>query len=916
MKKGLKIFSILLAAGMFLLPLSSSAQNRRTRGGNAAGYGMRIEKKVLPPVSAAIARRDSLRLADSLRRADSVALLGKSSLDNPAFSNARDSMFSVRDPQTGSNKMYYYGEVKVTYQDMELTADYMEYDMKTRTVYARGSYDSTKMEWVGRPVMKQGGKEYKMEDVHYNFDTRKAFINNMITDDDEGILHGRNIKMMEDRSINITNGKYTVCDADHPHYYLALTAAKVVQEPSQKTIIGPSYLVVEDVKLPFVGLPFGFIPKKPERATGLLMPTFGEEQARGFYMRGLGMYFVFGDHLDLQVTGDYYTLGSWALNVSSRYNVKYKFNGGFQITYSNDQTGERGTPEFNQMTNFGISWNHSQDSKANPGSTFRASVDLKSPSNNRYNSTSLDQALQNQASSTISYSKNWNGKFSLSLNLRHSQNSRDSSYSFTLPNLTMSLTTIYPFKRKERVGKEKFYEKISFAYNSSLDNKIDFKASDFGKDGMMDKFKNGMTHNFTIGLPTFQILKYLSVSPKVTYGQKWVFRTTDYSYNEETGKVESSQSRQFSTLGIYQDYSFGASMSTRIYGTFNFKGGGKLQAIRHVISPSMSLNYTPDLGTRANGYRTLNYTDASGQEQTYKYNIYSGSLVSIPSSGNPIANASISIGNNLEAKVRDYADTTGTGTKKVKLIDQFNISTGYNFLAKSYKMSTVSMSMATSLFNKISINASASFDPYGLDEKGKRIDKFAISLGQGLLRMSSVNASASYSISGKGKVNGNDGSKTANVSSSISGAATYYKRNYYHPVTGEFIPEGWLYYTNPDVPWSLNMSASFSMSPSYSYNNEKEELVRKLNPRATMSCSGNIKLTPRLSVNMSSGFDFVAMKMTSTQFSANYDLHCFNIAVSWIPLGTYKSYSFTIAAKASTLADLLKFKKSDSYWDN
>ena len=406
------------------------------------------------------------------------------------------------------------------------------------------------------------------------------------------------------------------------------------------------------------------------------------------------------------------------------------------------------------------------------------------------------------------------------------------------------------------------------------------------------------------------------MSPKVTYGQKWVFRTTDYSYNEETGKVESSQSRQFNTLGIYQDYSFGASMSTRIYGTFNFKGGGKLQAIRHVISPSMSLNYTPDLGTRANGYRTLNYTDASGQEQTYKYNIYSGSLVSIPSSGNPIANASISIGNNLEAKVRDYADTTGTGTKKVKLIDQFNISTSYNFLAKSYKMSTVSMSMATSLFNKISINASASFDPYGLDEKGKRIDKFAISLGQGLLRMSSVNASASYSISGKGKVNGNDGSKMANVSSSISGAADYYKRNYYHPVTGEFIPEGWLYYTNPDVPWSLNMSASFSMSPSYSYNNEKEELVRKLNPRATMSCSGNIKLTPRLSVNMSSGFDFVAMKMTSTQFSANYDLHCFNIAVSWIPLGTYKSYSFTIAAKASTLADLLKFKKSDSYWDN
>ena len=293
---------------------------------------MRIEKKVAAPDSATLARRDSIYRADSLRRADSLSMLSKSSLEMPVFSTARDTMVEVF--SDGQRKIYYYGDVSVKYQDMELTADYMEYDMKSGTVYARGTYDSLKGEWVGRPKMTQGNKTYDMHELRYNFNSRKSRISNMVTSEDEGILRGRNIKMMDDNSINITKGQYTVCDAEHPHYYLSLSAAKVVQNPSRKTIFGPACLVIEDVKLPFVGIPFGFIPKRPQRATGLLMPTFGEEQARGFYMRGLGMYFVFGDHLDLQVTGDYYTLGSWALNVSSRYNVRYKFNGGFNITFS------------------------------------------------------------------------------------------------------------------------------------------------------------------------------------------------------------------------------------------------------------------------------------------------------------------------------------------------------------------------------------------------------------------------------------------------------------------------------------------------------------------------------------------------------------------------------------------------------
>ena len=888
----------------------AAAQLRRNRRGSGTVYGARVEKEVVQPDSAALARRDSLRQVDSLHRRDSVALLGKSSLEVPAFSHAADSMIS--DFSGGRRKIYYFGETSVKYQDMELTANYMEYDMNDGTVYAHGVYDSLEGVWNGKPVMTQGNQTYNMEEVRYNFNTRKARIKNMITNDEEGILHGRDIKMMDDHSINLQHGKYTVCDADDPHYYVELSVGKVISQ-TKTTVFGPAHLVVEDVHLPFVGLPFGFIPKRPQRATGLLMPSFGEEEARGFYMRDLGMYFVFGDHLDLSVTGDYYTLGSWGIDINSRYKVNYKFNGNFSFNYSNDQTGEKGSADFFQTRNFGVKWSHTQDSKAHPGTTFSASVNFQSPSNSRYNSRSVNEALQNQISSSVSWSHNWNGKFNLSINALHSQNSRDSSYTFTLPNVTFTMSTIYPFKRKNRVGKERFYEKISIGYNTTLQNKINFKASEFALNAsMLDKFQNGMAHNFSIGLPNFQILKYISFAPSVSYSQNWFFRKTEYAYNPETDKVEALPSHQFNTLGITQNYSLSASMSTRVYGTFNFGKHHRIQAIRHVISPSMSMSLSPEKGTYANGYRTLNYTDVSGAEKEYQYNIYAGQIYSAPGRGRS-ATASLSIGNNLEAKVRDFADTTGTGTKKVKLIDQLTLNTSYNFLADSLRMSTISMSMSTTLFNKISISASAGFDPYAISDKGTRYNRFAVMDGQGLARLTNFSASASYSISGKGAMNGYDGTGSNGRGSS---ASSYYQRIYYHPVTGEYIPDGWLYYTNPNVPWSVNLSASFSLSRAYTYDREVLKVTHKDRITATLSASGNIKLTPKMSFNISSGYDFVAKSLSTTSISATYDLHCFNIAVSWIPTGKWKSYSFRIAANASALADLLRFKRSSSYWDN
>ena len=851
-------------------------------------------------------RRDSLRRADSTSRADSLSLLEKSSLTRPAFSGAKDSI--RQDFSNGQRKMYYWGEVEVSYENIKLKADYMEYDMATGTVYARGTYDSLSREWKGQPEMTQGKQTFSMEEIRYNFNTRKARITNMITREDDGILHGKNIKMMPDRSINITKGKYTVCDLEHPHYYLKLSSAKVVTKPSQKTVFGPAHLVVEDVDLP-IGIPFGFIPKRPDRATGLLMPSFGEENARGFYLRDAGMYFVLGDYFDMSLTGDYYTLGSWAANLNSRYMVKYKFNGNLAINYSVDQTGEKGSTDFFQSKNFGVRWSHSQDSKAHPGTSFSASVNFSSPSNSRYNSHSVSEALQNQISSSISYSKNWNGKFNLSVNALHSQNSRDSSYSFTLPNITFSVSTFYPFKIKNRVGKERIYEKFALGYNTSLQNKINFKASEFGEPGFLDKFQNGMTHNFSIKLPDFTLLKYLNVAPSVSYGMNWFFRKSEAYFDRETNSVKMEMGKQFGHFGTTHNYSGSVSMSTRLYGMYDFGKFHKVQAVRHVISPSVSMSFSPEKGKAFNGWRTLNYVDTLGVQKSYDYNIYQGQINAAPGKGKS-ATMSLSIGNNLEAKVRDMKDTTGTGTKKVKILDQLNLTTGYNFLADSLKMNNVGVSMSTSVFGKLGINGNMNFDPYAIDGKGKRVNRYNI-LETGVpLRLTNVSGSLSYSLSGKGTVKGNDGSKSGGDSGN---AADYYRRIYYHPITGEYIPGGWLYYTNPNVPWSVNFNYNFSMNRTYEFIND--QLRKKDNYTQTLGVQGNIQLTPKMSVQAQSGWDFTAMKMTTTQFSFRYDLHCFNISVSWVPSGMYQSYSFLISANAAALADLLRFKKSTSYWD-
>ncbi len=836
-------------------------------------------------------------------------------LERPAFTTARDSV--IEDLE--KNIIYYFGNVTANYGDIAITADYMAYNMDLNIVYARGQFDPAVDSVIGKPVMKDRGGEYEMDEVYYNFTTRKAKIKNMATKQQDGTLVGDNLKMMPDQSFNISGGKYTVCDAEHPHYYLRMTTAKIMTEPKQKTMFGPAYLVVGDVPLP-IGLPFGFVPDRPDRASGLLIPSYGDETARGLYLKDLGYSFVIGDYADIALTGDIYSYGSWAVRLTSRYKLRYKFDGSLSINYSDDITGERGTPSFNESRNFGVSWSHAQDSKAHPGTSFRASVNFSSPSNNKYNSTGITNALQNQTSSSISYSKTWSG-MSVSINALHSQSSRDSSYAITFPNITFNVNRFYPFKRQNRVGKERIYEKISLSYSTTLQNKISFKTSEIHDSDFWNKMQNGMTHNFQIGLPSFSLLKYFQFSPSVSYGMNWFFREQLRAYDADLDRVVTSYSDLFSTFGVTQNFSAGISMSTRLYGMFNFGSKSRVQAIRHMITPSFSFSWRPEMGTPANGYTSITYTKANGTEVTEEYNRYGGMLYSPPGKGRTAA-VSFSFANNLEAKVKSPKDTTAGGLKKVKLLDQLGINGSYNFLADSLKMSNISISGSTTVFGKLGINGNMTLNPYAINERGQIINKFNVLKTGHLARMTNAGASLSYSISGGGKYQGNDGhhgspgggggDDDGHVHS--HGGNSDYAFIYYHPITGEYIPGGWCYYMNPNIPWSLRVGYNYSFSRSYQYSNERLQV--KDNHTQTVSLSGSLRLTKALDMNFNTGFDLTKMKMSTTQVSATYDLHCFTMSVSWVPNGQWESWSFRFAAKASALADILKFKKTSSYWDN
>ena len=818
----------------------------------------------------------------------------KSSLEAPVFSTGRDSIdYDLGHPD---RIIYYYGDVTVTHGSMELKADYMEYNSRTRTVFAKGSLDSLGNP-VGNPVMKEGDKTYSMQEMYYNFDSKKAIISNVITQEGDGYLHGAVIKKMPDNSINVRGGKYTTCDQEHPHFYLRMSEARVLQNPKQ-TVFGPSYLVLEDVPLFPLMLPFGFVPDRPGRAAGLLFPRFTDEVNRGFAIQDLGYYFVMGDYADLALTGTYFTRGSWSMRAVSRYMKRYKFNGGFNFDYAENILGEKGSNDYSSNTVYSIRLNFSMDPKALQGTMFSASVNYSSSAYNTYQSQTLQQALQNTASSSISYRKTWEGTpFNLSINVTHSQSMRDSSYALGLPNFTFTMNRIFPFKIKHRVGKERWFEQFALTYNTTFDNKINFKESQLGREKFTDFMRNGMKHNFGITLPSITLFKHIQLTPSVNFNSNMYFQSTHKTYDSTTNTVVSKMSPAFDEFHLTTDYSFGLSATTRLYGIFQFGKNAFVRAIRHMITPNVGFSFRPyqdAMGT--NGYTAYTYTDTSGVTRTLYYNKFEGQIYGYTSRGRT-GSVSFSLNNNLEMKVRSKSDTV-SGERKIKLIENLSINSSYNFFADSMNLSNISVSMNTTLFEKININGNMQFDPYAINGRGVRYNKLTVP------RLLSAGVSFGYSFSGGEKGD-------ANAGAVASGGPIPVHR--YDPQTGEYIMTEWHYYTDFSAPWSFNFNYGYNYSVSYNYANE--QLIKNHNHNQTLGFSGQLQLTKAMHLGMSSGFDFKEFTLTTTSFDLRYDLHCFEFIFNWVPSGRWEQWSFRINAKSGALADLLKYDKRKSFWD-
>ena len=637
---------------------------------------------------------------DSLvaQKADSLA----SRSDSDTTRNPRAARPFLDDQLSGKNtdslvydvrnkRVYVYNEGDVTYQNRNLKADYMQIDMDTKLIYAYGKPDSVDGKWtVTKPEFTEGGTAYQMDTITYNLDTQKAKIKGVATQQGDGWLVGGSVKKMPDNTFNIEHGKYTTCDqTDHPHFYLAMTKAKVI--PGKKVVTGPAYLVMEDVPIYFLGIPEGFFPINMGPKSGLLMPTYGEETSKGFFLRDLGYYITLGEYADLALRGGFYTLGSWEASAASRYIKRYKYSGSFNVEFSSVKTGEKGEPDYIKQNNFRVQWTHSQDAKANPGSTFSASVNFATSGYNRYSATNINDILSTQTNSSISYSKSWSGTpFSLSANMAISQNSQNKSISVTLPTVVFNVSRFYPFKRKEKTGKDRWYEKISMQYTGKMTNSVTTTESEIFSKKTLENMKNGIEHSIPVSA-SFNLLNYINITPSFNYTEKWYFKKQEYEWNPITNQTDTLPSN----YGFYRlyNYSTSVSASTTLYGMYDFtkkRRDRKIQAIRHTITPSVGFSYTPDFADPRYGYYLTRQTDSTGRVTTYSP--YAVNAYGVPSSGRSMS-MTFSLSQNLEMKVLSKRDTSGV--KKIKLIDELRLGGSYNFLADSMRLSTISLSFRT-----------------------------------------------------------------------------------------------------------------------------------------------------------------------------------------------------------------------------
>lgn len=859
---------------------------------------------------------------DSLHR-DSVALdsLGmdslavdttkkKEPLDAPVIYEASDSIVFTKDGYA-----HLYGEGKVNYQNIELTSAVITMNMDSSTVFAKGVADTTGVE-TGTPIFKDGETPYESKIMRYNFKTKKGFINSIVTQQGEGYVTSEEGKKGANDEIYMRHGKYTTCDNhEHPHFYLKLSMAKV--RPKKNVVFGPAQLVVEDVPLP-IAVPFGFFPFNSSYSSGFIMPTYGDEMNRGFYLRDGGYYFAISDQMDLKVLGEIFTKGSWGLSAASNYNKRYKFSGSFNASYLVTKTGEKNMPDYSVSKDFRIQWSHRQDAKANPNSSFSASVNFATSSYDRSSLSSLynpQQYSQNTKASSVSYSRNFPEiGLNISSTFNITQNTRYSSLSMTLPDVNISLNRIYPFKRKKSVGDERWYEKISLQYTGSITNSISTKDNLLFKTPLT-QWENGMQHKIPVSA-TFNLFKYINIVPSFNYTERWYLRKVKQSYDPSPASTDHVKRDTINGFNRLYDYNLSLQMNTKLYGMYKplFMKSKELQ-IRHVFTPTVSYTYTPDFGKSRYGYYdTYTYTDEDGEVRTVEYSPYEGAVYGYPGK-NMSQNISFSVDNNIEMKMKSDKDTTGY--KKISLIDQLGASLSYDVANKRW--SDLSMNLRLKLTKSYTFNMNASFATYAyeFDENGNVVvgDRTEWSYGR-FGRFQGYSGSFSYTLNNdtfkklfgkkeEDEKNKDNKGKEENEDEETDEETEEQNNNSNMRKTekASVDSDGYLAFK---FPWSVSLSYSYSIREDRSKDINIKTMRYPYSLTHSLNVSGNFKIGSRWNMTYSTGYDFTSKEMSMTTLNITRDLHCFNMSCGLV-FGPFTSYNFSIRANSSMLTDALKW---------
>lgn len=873
-------------------------------------------------------KMDSLQLAiyhhnkaiDDSIRADSMMRARSNGIDAPVKYSAEDSL--VYDAESGT--AYLYGNSKVDYENMKLTSDKVHMNLDKSTVRATGTIDSTAEGGIkGKPVFTMGKDEYKSDTMAFNFKSKKGLIKGVYTEQQDGFLSGEVGKRDSTGSIYLQHGRYTTCDKPHPDFYIALSRAKV--RPGKDVVFGPAYLVVADVPLP-LAIPYGFFPFSKKYSSGFIMPSYGDESDRGFYLRDGGYYFAISDKWDLKLLGEIYTKGSWGVSAASNYRKRYRYSGSFLFSYQDSKTGDKGLPDFAEQESFKIQWNHRQDPKANPYSSLAASVNFATSSYERNNLNSMynPQTLtQSTRTSSVSWSTGFSSiGLSLSATTNLAQNMRDSSIQITLPDLNISLSRFYPFKRKHLVGKERWYEKISMSYTGQLANSISTKEDKLLHSNLIKDWKNAFQHTIPVQA-NFTLFNYINVTPS--------FNFTDRMYSKKvTRGWDNTLQKEVvrdTTYGFHNVYNWSMSVgaSTKLYGFWvpNRKlFGDKIQAIRHVITPQVSFSYSPNFGARRYGYYdSYQYTDASGNVKLVEYSPYQDELYSVPGKYKTEM-ISWDVSNNIEMKVKSDKDTTGY--KKISIIDELGASMSYNAAADYHRWSDLSMRLRLKWWKNYTFSMNAQFATYAyeLDANGKPYVGNHTEWGYGRLpRFLGMSQNFSFTLNPEklkkwfGRKDDKDDDK---VSVDSDGPDTNIESNMDDDLEkGKYAAKkkrGNIAETDDDgymsfnMPWSLTIGYGITMRENTAGRFNTKTMRYPYKFTQTLNFSGNIRISDGWNINFSSGYDFENHAMSMTTASLSRDLHCFNMSAS-VVLAPYTSYNFTFRCNAATLTDALKYDK-------